>query len=195
MATVRNAAQSQKRRQDRRTPNGGAEAVAAADLAVGQCATSLRRLRRGAAGAAAYYGDRRRAEGYRTRWQRADGLRIGAPVQRLIAELHVEIARGAEKINARGTEGRRDVGLREIKQAGARVGGIGDGNIEPTVGGLHRDGSDRRRRWRWKARVHACALAGGVHRGDDARQRDRKSTRLNSSHSQISYAVFCLKKK
>src|SRR2546430_10179145 len=30
-------------------------------------------------------------------------------------------------------------------------------------------------------------------RGDG--ERDRKSTRLNSSHSQISYAVFCLKKK
>src|SRR2546430_11836638 len=28
-----------------------------------------------------------------------------------------------------------------------------------------------------------------------ANQQDRKSTRLNSSHSQISYAVFCLKKK
>src|SRR2546430_12387455 len=28
-----------------------------------------------------------------------------------------------------------------------------------------------------------------------AHGRDRKSTRLNSSHSQISYAVFCLKKK
>src|SRR2546427_11353875 len=27
------------------------------------------------------------------------------------------------------------------------------------------------------------------------KQADRKSTRLNSSHSQISYAVFCLKKK
>src|SRR2546427_6236800 len=27
------------------------------------------------------------------------------------------------------------------------------------------------------------------------RRADRKSTRLNSSHSQISYAVFCLKKK
>src|SRR3712207_8585543 len=26
-------------------------------------------------------------------------------------------------------------------------------------------------------------------------QRDRKSTRLNSSHANISYAVFCLKKK
>src|SRR5688572_31801539 len=33
---------------------------------------------------------------------------------------------------------------------------------------------------------HPCA------RGE---RRDRKSTRLNSSHSQISYAVFCLKKK
>src|SRR6266481_8118598 len=31
------------------------------------------------------------------------------------------------------------------------------------------------------------------HRG--RRVRDRKSTRLNSSHSSISYAVFCLKKK
>src|SRR2546421_4886139 len=31
--------------------------------------------------------------------------------------------------------------------------------------------------------------------GTSARLRDRKSTRLNSSHDQISYAVFCLKKK
>src|SRR5256886_6817621 len=30
---------------------------------------------------------------------------------------------------------------------------------------------------------------------DHRAARDRKSTRLNSSHSQISYAVFCLKKK
>src|SRR3712207_8464423 len=29
----------------------------------------------------------------------------------------------------------------------------------------------------------------------DGRARDRKSTRLNSSHANISYAVFCLKKK
>src|SRR2546430_7119860 len=36
---------------------------------------------------------------------------------------------------------------------------------------------------RWKAEVVL-----------DPRARDRKSTRLNSSHSQISYAVFCLKK-
>src|SRR3712207_7822113 len=32
-------------------------------------------------------------------------------------------------------------------------------------------------------------------RGGEARRRDRKSTRLNSSHANISYAVFCLKKK
>src|SRR5688572_31632380 len=40
---------------------------------------------------------------------------------------------------------------------------------------------------------HACI----AQRGECAAERevDRKSTRLNSSHSQISYAVFCLKKK
>src|SRR2546430_13335557 len=36
-----------------------------------------------------------------------------------------------------------------------------------------------------------CMLALGLQRP----ALDRKSTRLNSSHSQISYAVFCLKKK
>src|SRR5258708_13939465 len=39
---------------------------------------------------------------------------------------------------------------------------------------------------------------GGADQRDDCRQRgrgDRKSTRLNSSHQIISYAVFCLKKK
>src|SRR5687768_18340649 len=44
-----------------------------------------------------------------------------------------------------------------------------------------------------------CLLTAGVlnPRDFDARAtgRDRKSTRLNSSHGYISYAVFCLKKK
>src|SRR2546430_11915284 len=35
----------------------------------------------------------------------------------------------------------------------------------------------------------------GIARLYVVREPDRKSTRLNSSHSQISYAVFCLKKK
>src|SRR5690349_25142133 len=37
-------------------------------------------------------------------------------------------------------------------------------------------------------RQHACVVG-------DHQRRDRKSTRLNSSHLEISYAVFCLKKK
>src|SRR6266513_4244190 len=43
----------------------------------------------------------------------------------------------------------------------------------------------------------APRYAGQDHRVDPARPRprDRKSTRLNSSHVSISYAVFCLKKK
>src|SRR5690606_42071290 len=48
------------------------------------------------------------------------------------------------------------------------------------------------RRCRAGARVGAAAaglVRGGRHTGD------RKSTRLNSSHVKISYAVFCLKKK
>src|SRR5690349_23494167 len=42
----------------------------------------------------------------------------------------------------------------------------------------------------------ATARAGGGRpRGRCGAWRDRKSTRLNSSHVEISYAVFCLKKK
>src|SRR5690349_23028776 len=40
----------------------------------------------------------------------------------------------------------------------------------------------------------ARAVPAAVHPGSQS-ARDRKSTRLNSSHVEISYAVFCLKKK
>src|SRR3712207_8738909 len=43
------------------------------------------------------------------------------------------------------------------------------------------------------ARVHAPA--DGLRSRRLSSRRDRKSTRLNSSHANISYAVFCLKKK
>src|SRR5438270_6600716 len=39
------------------------------------------------------------------------------------------------------------------------------------------------------------AVAMFARRARGKHRKDRKSTRLNSSHSQISYAVFCLKKK
>src|SRR2546428_4521399 len=50
--------------------------------------------------------------------------------------------------------------------------------------------SDRAR----NGRGRAFGSASG-HGSRDNCRRDRKSTRLNSSHDQISYAVFCLKKK
>src|SRR3712207_8143432 len=52
-------------------------------------------------------------------------------------------------------------------------------------------------RGRGPAQVRRAALPRGhlVARAGDRHGRDRKSTRLNSSHAKISYAVFCLKKK
>src|SRR3989442_11918860 len=46
--------------------------------------------------------------------------------------------------------------------------------------------------------IQANVHEGGLHPGENAGDFsfvDRKSTRLNSSHVRISYAVFCLKKK
>src|SRR5690625_5689501 len=43
-------------------------------------------------------------------------------------------------------------------------------------------------------RLYRCALQ-GTDRRTERVKKDRKSTRLNSSHVAISYAVFCLKKK
>src|SRR2546426_7681689 len=47
------------------------------------------------------------------------------------------------------------------------------------------------------SRVDIKTASGVIKKGcrDTSAQRDRKSTRLNSSHLVISYAVFCLKKK
>src|SRR5689334_23677173 len=45
------------------------------------------------------------------------------------------------------------------------------------------------------SQLRGVALCERVRAAPDGREEDRKSTRLNSSHSSISYAVFCLKKK
>src|SRR5688572_32517935 len=54
-------------------------------------------------------------------------------------------------------------------------------------------GGERGGAARARAARHACRYL--RFRPDAGKREDRKSTRLNSSHSQISYAVFCLKKK
>src|SRR2546422_9174554 len=53
---------------------------------------------------------------------------------------------------------------------------------------VSRPAADAQLRARIQQRLTQAGLAGKV-------QVDRKSTRLNSSHGYISYAVFCLKKK
>src|SRR2546430_11304341 len=59
--------------------------------------------------------------------------------------------------------------------------------------------SHRRRRdaarYRRRRPANLTRAARADRRSGRERAEDRKSTRLNSSHSQISYAVFCLKKK
>src|SRR2546427_6867449 len=65
-----------------------------------------------------------------------------------------------------------------------------EGGRSPRAGPARRGGDPA------GARAHGPVSAPVLGRHAPARgHRDRKSTRLNSSHSQISYAVFCLKKK
>src|SRR5687768_18210468 len=63
----------------------------------------------------------------------------------------------------------------------------------------HRRGAGLSRRHRHRTQGGAAALSEGslgeAARGTPEGAQDRKSTRLNSSHGYISYAVFCLKKK
>src|SRR2546422_7533642 len=64
--------------------------------------------------------------------------------------------------------------------------------VEPARVGAKQAG---RHRDRIAARGERKIRGGGRDAGAGQRREDRKSTRLNSSHGYISYAVFCLKKK
>src|SRR5206468_6808263 len=82
-----------------------------------------------------------------------------------------------------------------------------EGHHEQTVGiGYCPNGGSRHCGWRDIHHPDLCdvcvdrtwaAVKSRAAESQSARslERDRKSTRLNSSHDQISYAVFCLKKK
>src|SRR3712207_6897971 len=80
----------------------------------------------------------------------------------------------------------------------SRDGGpVGGGARRPLPAAL---GIGRLGQRRPDARRARAAVDGILHRSDLWRRggtalQDRKSTRLNSSHANISYAVFCLKKK
>src|SRR2546422_8501359 len=62
-------------------------------------------------------------------------------------------------------------------------------------GGVHRHGRPRARPIEPGLRHPAVRLLRPPGARAPGGRRDRKSTRLNSSHGYISYAVFCLKKK
>src|SRR5687768_18256050 len=73
------------------------------------------------------------------------------------------------------------------RRADREGGGRGGDATEAGGGAEGRRGCDGRQR----GRDQAASGGGATARGSG----DRKSTRLNSSHGYISYAVFCLKKK
>src|SRR2546427_9552904 len=81
-----------------------------------------------------------------------------------------------------------DAVVRRPARAGARAGG-------PDLSRLVVGRRERRRRRRAVRPAHSPGPAQGTAFMWLDCAVDRKSTRLNSSHSQISYAVFCLKKK
>src|SRR5437764_6283193 len=66
------------------------------------------------------------------------------------------------------------------------------GTSHPQRKHRHVRGGERQHR---AERVEVAQEVGLAWREQDRRDEDRKSTRLNSSHRCISYAVFCLKKK
>src|SRR5262245_62302156 len=76
----------------------------------------------------------------------------------------------------------------------APAGEEGADSVEAPAG---RDQAPAANRRAGRRLAHAVTVPPGDERRDDnaRRDRDRKSTRLNSSHLGISYAVFCLKKK
>src|SRR2546421_639910 len=97
---------------------------------------------------------------------------------------------------ATGADGRRR-GLERMRGALNRVGLTAAGRFRQRLEALRQRGGKRR-----QDAVHGLFRPGLAHRAAergevDRRWRcgDRKSTRLNSSHDQNSYAVFCLKKK
>src|SRR3712207_7864617 len=75
-----------------------------------------------------------------------------------------------------------------------RSGAAAPANVRPARGAVGARGARRVSDIRAGAGLGGGGIRGGVP-PKELLQLDRKSTRLNSSHANISYAVFCLKKK
>src|SRR2546430_7589294 len=113
-------------------------------------------------------------------------VRVRARVTLLSAQLEDRAAAGVEEAPQLAERRRVD----EVLGVAERDSGLAHG-LQHRVAVLERSGQHL------VARITGAAEPAGQRLLDDhvLAGLDRKSTRLNSSHSQISYAVFCLKKK
>src|SRR5439155_16970608 len=106
-------------------------------------------------------------------------VRLLAPAPRFAGEWPLFFAcdRGDRDLHSFPTRRSSDLrrGVAGVRRAAAR------GAVRRALGVVHVGGSRERR--------------GGLRHVRQLLRQDRKSTRLNSSHVAISYAVFCLKKK
>src|SRR6266487_6794602 len=104
----------------------------------------------------------------------------------LVAQ-YTRAASGDEAVTKSGDPGPEKniaarMGWRLRRARGRPIGAMANAHLKAGLAALHHAWARLDLHWR--------AMA-----ARDARRRDRKSTRLNSSHPSISYAVFCLKKK
>src|SRR5690606_39715061 len=158
-----------------------------------------------------------------TQWHRAAGAAVGAMLRRYRVVTHVFFGVGAtsdgyfhEGANVAATfqapcilfcqnnqyaismPVSRQTSTETIAQKAAAYGMPGvrvDGNDVLAVYQVTKEAARRARAGEGPTLIEAVTYRLGAHTtvDDPSRYRDRKSTRLNSSHVKISYAVFCLK--
>src|SRR2546422_9452120 len=141
---------------------------------------------------------------------RAPRVRLGSFATTLHPRPRRENQRGVSLLQPTeqrcGPVGRPAVGLPRLNKLRADVEVTGEHGLGHLEAGPQpfNAGPVYRRRWRWQLGCSQLPLALGMleslvgrfqQLGKDLLIQDRKSTRLNSSHGYISYAVFCLKKK
>src|SRR5690625_1203566 len=120
----------------------------------------------------------------------------GDPAERIPGARRCSLASGARPFGSATTSGRFAYALQGRSQR-ARPPTTVDGRyVRPSRGRPSTDGEGEQVAADVREIYRPCpqGCRPGPGRGPDA-QPDRKSTRLNSSHVAISYAVFCLKKK
>src|SRR5256886_4983429 len=130
--------------------------------------------------------------------------RVGDDLPRAARDRERERVTGAFFFQAE--DGIRDLTVTGVQTCALPISGLAENGVRPRQSSpIHRwpHSSSRAPQTaflrdgirRFGQRAHHQTHKESVHREFPFRQSNRKSTRLNSSHSQISYAVFCLKKK